>query len=225
MKIVILLCSVLFFASIVNAQEASPAADKEAAYTKTITTRAEKIVAPLGISNTAKQQRVTALVVGQYRALNAIYTQRDEKVKALKQAANTEKETLAAAIKSTEETTATTVAGLQKNYLKNLSAELTEDQVVKIKDGMTYGVLPITYSGYLDMLPNLTKEQQTQIMTWLLEARDYAMSAESSDKKHWWFGKYKGRINNYLSAQGYDLNKESQDWHKRIAEREKEKSQ
>ena len=30
------------------------------------------------------------------------------------------------------------------------------------------------------------------------------------------FGKYKGRINNYLSAQGYDLKKEGIEWQKRI---------
>ena len=34
-------------------------------------------------------------------------------------------------------------------------------------------------------------------------------------KKHAWFGKYKGRINNYLSAAGYDLKKEGEDWQKR----------
>jgi hypothetical protein len=47
------------------------------------------------------------------------------------------------------------------------------------------------------------------------------MDGESSEKKHWWFGKYKGRINNYLSAQGYDINKERKDW----AERSKQKSE
>lgn len=50
------------------------------------------------------------------------------------------------------------------------------------------------------------------------------MDAGTSKEKHAWFGKYKGRINNYLSAQGYDLNKESDDWHKRIEAREKAKN-
>jgi len=49
----------------------------------------------------------------------------------------------------------------------------------------------------------------------LLEAREHAMDAESSDKKHAWFGKYKGRINNYLSSEGYDLKKAGEDWTKR----------
>ena len=39
----------------------------------------------------------------------------------------------------------------------------------------------------------------------LLEAREYAMDAGSSEEKHGWFGKFKGRINNYLSKAGYDL--------------------
>jgi hypothetical protein len=42
------------------------------------------------------------------------------------------------------------------------------------------------------------------------------MDAGSSDEKHKWFGKYKGRINNYLSAAGYDMKKEGEEWQKRI---------
>ena len=30
------------------------------------------------------------------------------------------------------------------------------------------------------------------------------------------FGKYKGRINNYLSAEGYNVKKEGEEWQKRI---------
>jgi len=46
--------------------------------------------------------------------------------------------------------------------------------------------------------------------------REIAIDAETSEKKHWWFGKYKGRINNYLSAEGFDMKKESEAWQKRI---------
>jgi hypothetical protein len=34
------------------------------------------------------------------------------------------------------------------------------------------------------------------------------------------FGKYKGRINNYLSAAGYDMKKEGEEWQKRIKQRQ-----
>ncbi len=65
------------------------------------------------------------------------------------------------------------------------------------------------------MIQNLTEVQKKQILVWLTEAREHAMDAESSDKKHAWFGKYKGKINNYLSAAGYDLKKEGVEWEKR----------
>jgi Protein of unknown function (DUF3826) len=66
------------------------------------------------------------------------------------------------------------------------------------------------------MLPNISEVQRTQIVTYLTEAREYAVDAESSDKKHAWFGKYKGRINNYLSAAGIDMKKAGQEWEERI---------
>ncbi|MEO9474366.1 MAG: DUF3826 domain-containing protein [Cyclobacteriaceae bacterium] len=97
-----------------------------------------------------------------------------------------------------------------------LGAGLTYEQVDQVKDGMTYGVLPITKEGYEDMLLNLTDEQKKQIWIWLYEARERAMDQSSSDDKHKMFGKYKGRINNYLSKEGYDLNAESKAWHERM---------
>ena len=99
---------------------------------------------------------------------------------------------------------------LHTRYLLKLSALLSLAQVDQVKDGMTYGVVPLTYQGYLDMLPTLTEEEKATIMAYLVEAREIAMDAGSSKQKHWWFGKYKGRINNYLSAQGYDLKKASE---------------
>jgi hypothetical protein len=84
---------------------------------------------------------------------------------------------------------------------------------------MTYGVLPITMTAYHDMLPNLTDAQTAQMLAWLTEAREHAMDASTSEQKHAWFGKYKGRINNYLSAAGIDMNQAGKDWQARIAAR------
>ena len=88
---------------------------------------------------------------------------------------------------------------------------------------MTFNVVKVTYDATLDMIPTLTEEEKTQILVWLKEAREFAMDAESSKKKHEWFGKYKGRINNYLSKRGYDLVKEREGWYKRIEERKAKK--
>jgi len=190
-------------------------AEKEAAYTRTINQRAEKIVATLGITDNSKAERVKNIIADQYRNLNNFQTSRDTKIKALKTQSNIDKEALNAQVKSAEDATAAEIQKLHEKYIKDLSKELTAAQIDKVKDGMTYGVVPITYKGYLAMIPELTDKQKDQIMAWLIEAREHAIDAESSDKKHWWFGKYKGRINNYLSAQGYDLKKAGEDWEKR----------
>jgi len=92
-----------------------------------------------------------------------------------------------------------------------------------VKDGITFGVVKVTYTATLDMIPSLKQEEKEQIYAWLVEAREFALDAESSNKKHEAFGKYKGRINNYLSKRGYDLVKEREAWYKRIKEKEAQK--
>jgi hypothetical protein len=92
---------------------------------------------------------------------------------------------------------------------------LTPEQVTQVKDGMTYGVVKVTYDSYCDMIPTLKQDEKRQLMAWLVEAREHAMDAASSNKKHEWFGKYKGRFNNYLSQRGYDSTKERKDWEER----------
>lgn len=222
MKFAFFLFSVLLSSSALQAQDNTTPAEKEAAYTRTITTRAEKIVASLQLADAKKAARLTALVAGQYRNLNDVYTFRDEQVKKAKQTLAADKDALAARVKILEEETTKATKALHAKYLQDLAKELNPDQVDAIKDGMTYNVLHVTYDGYRSMLPNLTTAQKEQIWQWLVEARENAMDAESSEKKHAWFGKYKGRINNYLSAAGYDMKKEGEAWQKRLAE-EKQK--
>ena len=96
---------------------------------------------------------------------------------------------------------------------------LNEEQIEAVKDGMTYGVVKVTYEATLDMIPSLKEEEKVQIYAWLVEAREFAMDAENSNKKHAAFGKYKGRINNYLAKRGYNLTKEREEWAKRVKAR------
>ena len=88
---------------------------------------------------------------------------------------------------------------------------------------MTYNKVMVTYDAYLDEIPSLKDEEKAQIYSWMTEARELAIDAEGSKQKHEVFNKYKGRVNNYLSKRGYDLNKEREAWFKRLKEREKSK--
>jgi hypothetical protein len=203
-----------------NAQS-TPTAEQDN-YTQVITKRAEKIVSALSITDSVKFKRVQAIIVDQYRSLSSIHDARNTKVKDIKATDGDDK------AKATTETTAVDsnvdvqLNKLHTDYIAKLGIELTPTQIDEVKDQMTYKILPLTYNAYLDELPGLTDVQKVQIKAWLVEAREHAIDAESSEKKHAWFGKYKGRINNYLSAQGYDMKKAAEDWQKRLNNKQQE---
>lgn len=214
MRIPALLLFILITVTNTFAQQQS--ASERETYVKVITERAGKITATLGINDSKKAENVTEIIRDQYSNLNDIYAARDAKYKAIKDA-NMENKTLQDTLLAKEQRAVeSALAKLHQKYLKNLATQLNTVQIEKVKDGMTYGVLPLTYRAYQEQLLNLTADQKSQILIWLTEAREKAMDAESSDKKHAMFGKYKGRINNFLSAQGYDLKKEGIEWQKRI---------
>ncbi|MEJ6981427.1 DUF3826 domain-containing protein [Pedobacter sp. P351] len=190
--------------------------DDSKAYKKVVTERADKIVVNLGITEADKTAKVRDIIAQQYIDLNEIHDTRNNAIKNLKEINKENKEKAEPAIKRLEEKADKKLKKLHKKYIAKLNKNLSAEQVEKVKDGMTYGVLPITYKGYQEMLPNLTVEQKKQILLYLTEAREYAMDAESSEKKHGWFGKYKGKINNYLSKAGIDMNKASKEWQQRI---------
>lgn len=213
------LLSLVFAFSTLSAQQ-----HLDPEYIKVTNERASKIVAKLDLKNAKKETAVSNIVAQQFRDLSEIQDGRDAAIKKTKEDTSLTKEKQKEKIDKLKSKADESIAKLHKSYLKKLGKELSEDKITEVKDGMTYGVLPITVAGYNDMLPNLTAEQTEYIYKALVEAREFAMDGGSSKEKHGWFGKYKGRINNYLSKQGYDLNKESADWHKRLEEREKAKA-
>jgi len=190
--------------------------EKDAAYTKTIISRADKIIAPLGIADQIKAEKLRDIIVQQYRNLNEIYSERDNKLKVAKGLKDTNKTLAEEQIRNAENEVNARLYILHFDYISKLMMYLTPEQLEQVKDAMTYSILPVTYKAYQDEVLSLTDEQKLQIKVWLIEAREHAMDAGSSDEKHKWFGKYKGRINNYLSKEGYDLKKEGEEWQKRI---------
>jgi hypothetical protein len=191
-------------------------ATNRAAYVKVITERANKIVDVLGINEAAQSEKVRNIIRDQYSDLNDLYTERDREVKSIKENYKEDKAGRDTALAIVARKTEKSLAKLHPKYIAKLSRSLNSEQVEQVKNAMTYNVLPITYKAYQEEILTLNEVQKKQILTWLTEAREHAMDAESSEKKHAWFGKYKGRINNYLSAAGYDLKKEGQEWQKRI---------
>lgn len=211
---VLLTVLTLITGQVVLGQNNNTSEENEAAYLTTIKERSQKIVAPLDL-NPRKKQKICDIVKQQYRDLNALYISRDSLVRLAKASTPVNNTTL----NSIEDSTTDLVRKLHAQYIEKLFAEnLTEQQVTVIKDGMTYGVLDVTYKAYQDMIPALTAVQKVQIKAWLTEAREYAMDAESAKKKHACFRVYKGKINEYLATQGYDLKREEKAWQARLRE-------
>ena len=192
--------------------------NRDPKYVESIVNRSQKIVDKLGLTDAKVAEDVCNVIANRYFELNDIYEIRDAKVKAVKESGLTgdaKNEALKAAENEKD-------AALYRSHFAfpaSLSLFLNEEQIEAVKDGMTYGVVKVTYEATLDMIPSLKEEEKVQIYAWLVEAREFAMDAENSNKKHAAFGKYKRRINNYLAKRGYNLTKEREEWAKRVKAR------
>jgi hypothetical protein len=180
----------------VSAQVALKTEGQDSAYVETIKQRAQKIVDGLGLTDAQKAENVRNIIANRYFLLNDIHSKYDKNQQDARD------------------------AELYKHHFELASAlalYLTDEQIDAVKDGMTFGRLKRDYKAQLEMIPSLSDEEKAQILIWLREAREYAMDAADSKGKHFWFDKYRGRTNNWLSARGYDLKKERDAWMKRNA--------
>ncbi len=194
---VLLTTVLLLFAMTVSAQVALNTEGQDSAYVETIKGRAQKIVNGLGLTDAQQIESVRNIIANRYFLLNDIHAKYDK----------TQQDAC--------------YAELYKHHFElasALSLYLTEEQIDAVKDGMTYGRLKRDYNAQIDMIPTLKEEEKQQILVWLKEAREYAMDGSDSKEKHFWFDKYRGRMNNWLSSRGYDLKKERENWQKRILE-------
>lgn len=208
----LLLAAVTFTASAVELKSEG----RDTAYVASILKRSQKIVDKLDLKDKAQAEAVLHIIANRYFELNDIYEVRDQKLAEAKQLEGEMKQLKSDLAKYECD------SKLYRSHFAfpaTLGIYLNDEQVTAVIDGMTYGVVKVTYDSHLDMIPSLTEEEKTQIKAWLVEARELAVDAENSNKKHGVFGKYKGRINNYLSKRGYDLKAEREAWYKRIEER------
>ena len=202
MKKVLYTAILSLFTITASAQVALKTEGQNPQYVETIKGRAQKIVDGLNLGDANKEENVRNIIANRYFLLNDIHAKYDKK---------TQEDAL--------------YAELYKHHFELASAlalYLNEEQIDAVKDGMTYGRLKRDYNAQLEMIPSLTDEEKAQILVWLKEAREYAMDAADSKGKHFWFDKYRGRTNNWLSARGYDLKKERDAWMKRTEEAKKQ---
>lgn len=190
-------------------------------YKKVVTGRADKIVNTMSFDNDETKIKVRDYIVGFYCDLNATQDVSDAKIKAVKDNAKFDKAEKDSKAKQLKAKTEKKCEKIRDKFVSKLSKIISDEQIDQVKDGLTYGVAPKTYVAFQEMIPSLTEVQKAKIWGWLQEAREHAVIGGSSKEKHWWFGKYKGKINNYLAAEGYDLQAERKAWQKRLEEHKK----
>lgn len=190
-------------------------------YVENIIARAQKIVDVLELKDENTKKEVLHIIANRYFQLNDVYARRDSLQNRIKNDSVLSAEVKKLQLEAVQNEKDAVLYKTHFAFPAALSLYLDENQIEKVKDGMTFGVLMVTYNSTLEMIPSLKEDEKKQIFAWLKEAREYALDAESSNKKHEVFGKYKGRINNYLAARGYDLKKERENWYKRIEEKKK----
>lgn len=210
---ILLLLAVVFSANAIELNDKG----RNQEYVNSILGRSKKIADKLGLQDTSDVREVTYIIANRYFELNDIYEVRDSLVKLAKETLKGDEKQQA--VKAAENEKDSKLYRSHFAFPATLSLFLSDVQIAAVKDGMTYNVVKVTYDATLDMIPSLKEEEKAQIMAWLVEARELAIDAENSKKKHEVFGKYKGRINNYLSKRGYDLVKEREEWYKRIKAR------
>lgn len=183
------LALVLLFkgAMLLPAQDTNASA-AEAAYTQTLEKRVADILDVLKLTEPPQHKNVHDLLIAQYRTLNGWHNANDTKRKAAK---GEEAETFKNSLKA-----------IHDKFIAALAVELTPAQVEQVKDKMTYGKVQFTFTGYLNEYPDLSDPHKQRVLELLKEAREEAMDGGSSDEKSAIFNRYKGKINNYLSAQG-----------------------
>ncbi|MBN1868705.1 DUF3826 domain-containing protein [Candidatus Sumerlaeota bacterium] len=165
---------------------------------KVIAGRSAKILDKIGIEDKEKYERVQKTVMQQYFNLNDWQKKYEDELKGLSKQDTDEAKARVAEIEGVRQK-------YHDEYLEALATELTPEQIVGIKDGMTYGKVQVTYDAYMNFVPDMSDELKKMVMDNLVEAREKAMDGVSSKEKDNVFGKYKGRINNALSAAGIDL--------------------
>lgn len=215
------LVTISFFLSLSLSLFAQASEKAEDAYLKVITVRADKIVNSMTFSDEGVKTQVRDIIVEHYGFLNTMDEESNAEVAKIREELDDNKVLRDAKIDLRKTEKEILIRNHHFAFNAQLSQIIPEEQIAEVKDGLSYGVLNLTYTSYCDMIPDLNDNEKTQIMIWLIEAREHAIDAGSSKGKHAWFGKYKGRINNYLSAAGYDLQKERRQWELRLEEQKK----
>ncbi len=194
-------CPALAAAQATQAASA-PALNEQEQIQATAQKRAGKIMAELALTDEAKAAKVNEAIV-EFYVKRIGWGEKDDQIVVLTGQ-------LAEAQKAGEQAKADEIAkklkalkgelvAMRKQFEGDLGKELTAEQIVTVKDVMTYKRVPGLYKVFCDR-HELTDEQKAAVLQLLEAVRDDGMMQGSSEAKHNVFRKAIGRVNIYLDA-------------------------
>jgi hypothetical protein len=184
--------------------------------------RGAKLAGSLQIEDAEKSKRVEAIMVDHYRRMEAWHVANDPALAVHWQAWNDARDPNKGNGKD-EAQARLRMGGIDAihltfkpqhyRFLDQLAAELTPEQIERVKDQMTSspGMLR-TYNAYLAMIPEFTDEQKQWIFGQMQLAREEAMDTTTGREATNLFKKYKVLVEAYIDDQGYDYRARYKAW-------------
>ncbi|TYR37980.1 DUF3826 domain-containing protein [Sphingobacterium phlebotomi] len=176
----------------------------------TFITASSRIMQKFALSDEWQAEQVRNLLAFHYQKMDAIYAHKKKQTTEMDQASLGDAEKEKRAVKIWEESKS--ALDMQRDKLfKKLDPLLSDEQIELVKNEMTHNGFQKELTRFEELLPDLNEEEKVVIIEYLKEARENALNVQTNKERNQWFAKYRGRANNYLSKQGYDLRKATED--------------
>lgn len=173
-----------------------------------------RILDSLRLTDKATHESVRNLLAHHYQKMEAIYAhkqQRTEAMSAMQLDSESKK-------KLENDIWLESKGALDKqrdSFFETVGSWLDNSQIDLVKNEMTKNGIQKEMTRFADLLPTLKEEHKIQLFQYMLEARENALNVLTNRERNQWFTKFRGRANNYLSKEGYDLRQATLDWERR----------
>ena len=162
--------------------------------------KATEWVASLGLNDPAKESRVKEVIVAHLKAIRDWHN--DHPATTVPAGINpTTGKTLSELDREVIADSAMPKS-VHEKFMGGLRKELTGDQVEAVLDKITVGKVAFTLTGYRAIVPNMTREEETYIVTSLEQAREEAVDFKNMNEISAIFKIHKTQIEQYLNANG-----------------------
>ncbi|WP_448698399.1 DUF3826 domain-containing protein [Mucilaginibacter sp. AW1-3] len=184
------------------AQTTTPAAEKPAAAKSKSDpdAKAAQWVATLNLNDAAKEARVAAVITTHLTAVRDWHNSHDYTL--VPEGMNPITGKVFNKLERQVIINSTIPKTVHEELMAGLRKDLTEEQVELILDKYTIGKVAFTMNGYKSIVPNLTKEDETVILTNLKQAREQSIDYKNVDQISTIFKIYKTKIEAYFTDSG-----------------------